>query len=245
MPVIPPGVAPYTIHPPCTMGDTGVPSPSIVNDLQRVYNFIQDERHLTAHALYCTIQQRIRDYDRGTMVQQQQVNGSSSSKDGKRNSRTVSFSSFTMKSKSSKTKNRTGHEMTNGTTTNVVVVDEETKQQQIQQVKDSISSKQHIFDTLEVRLHKSIWWIFESLFDIVVRWGVQFVDGTLKISNPPPIFVLTNVRNSLTFLVFIQKFSRGLDTNIRIVVVCFVPHKGILHHRRYPYPPHRRRRRCP
>jgi hypothetical protein len=63
MPVIPLGVKPYSIHPPCTMGDNGTPSSSLLKDIQRVLHMIDDERHLTAHTLFCTIQTRIEQFE--------------------------------------------------------------------------------------------------------------------------------------------------------------------------------------
>jgi hypothetical protein len=63
MPVTPPGVAPFPIRPPCTIGDDGSPTLSILLDVQRVFNFIDDERHLTAQNLLHTVQSRMVEYE--------------------------------------------------------------------------------------------------------------------------------------------------------------------------------------
>jgi hypothetical protein len=52
----------YVILPPCTTGDTAEPTHSILDDVHRVFSLIQDERILTAHSLYTTVQNRINDY---------------------------------------------------------------------------------------------------------------------------------------------------------------------------------------
>jgi hypothetical protein len=59
MPVIPNGVTPYKIQPPCTIGDDGAPSDSLAKDTDRVFALIEDERHLTAGNLLMSVQQRI------------------------------------------------------------------------------------------------------------------------------------------------------------------------------------------
>lgn len=64
MPVIPHGVPPFSINPPCTAGDAGLPSDSLSNDVSRVFHLIEDERHLTAHALLLSVQTRIAEWDR-------------------------------------------------------------------------------------------------------------------------------------------------------------------------------------
>ena len=59
MPVIPPGIPPFKIRAPLTSTDTGAPSVDIRRDAQRVFDLIQDERHLTAHSLLQSVQQRV------------------------------------------------------------------------------------------------------------------------------------------------------------------------------------------
>lgn len=64
MPVIPPGIAPYSIQPPLTTGDKGTPTDRILRDAKRVFDLIEDERHLTAMELYKTVKERIDAWDR-------------------------------------------------------------------------------------------------------------------------------------------------------------------------------------
>ena len=59
MPVIPPNIPAFEIRPPCTLSDDGAPSASLTNDVTRVFNLIQDERHLTAEDLLTSVQERI------------------------------------------------------------------------------------------------------------------------------------------------------------------------------------------
>jgi len=59
MPNIPENLPPFEILPPTTSGDDGTPSSSIVGDVNRVFRFIDDERHLVAHKLFLTIRQRL------------------------------------------------------------------------------------------------------------------------------------------------------------------------------------------
>jgi hypothetical protein len=59
MPVFPSGVPTFTIQPPCTSGDSGAPSDSLSNDFDRVFMLIEDERHLTAHALLESVRERL------------------------------------------------------------------------------------------------------------------------------------------------------------------------------------------
>lgn len=48
------------IKPLSTVGDTGKPTHSVADDLLRVLDFIEDERHLVAYDLYLDIQSRLR-----------------------------------------------------------------------------------------------------------------------------------------------------------------------------------------
>lgn len=64
MPVIPKGIAPFTIKAPLTTGDKGEPSDSILKDAKRVFDFIEDERHLTALDLYKSVKSRVETWDR-------------------------------------------------------------------------------------------------------------------------------------------------------------------------------------
>lgn len=49
----------FSIRPPTTTGDDGTPSTSVSKDLDRVVRLIQDERHLTAHALLEEVRKRL------------------------------------------------------------------------------------------------------------------------------------------------------------------------------------------
>lgn len=59
MPVIPPNVPAFTITAPLTTGDKGQPSASIALDVKRVWDLIQDERHLVADSLYQSVKERV------------------------------------------------------------------------------------------------------------------------------------------------------------------------------------------
>ena len=63
MPVFPKGVPRFAIRPPCTTGDKGEPSPSVLNDAHRVFALLEDERHLTAQKLYHDIKRRIEQWE--------------------------------------------------------------------------------------------------------------------------------------------------------------------------------------
>jgi hypothetical protein len=62
MPVISENVPPYSIRPPMTSGDKGIATSCLFKDVERVFNFIQDERHLVAHDLYLSVASRIKDF---------------------------------------------------------------------------------------------------------------------------------------------------------------------------------------
>ena len=71
MPVIPKGIAPFSIKAPVTSHYLdGSPSDSILQDAKRVFDFIQDERHLTAHELYKTVTSRMETWDKAQKQQQ-------------------------------------------------------------------------------------------------------------------------------------------------------------------------------
>ena len=53
---------PYEIMPPMTSGDKGVPTKSLLKDVERIFMFIHDERHLIAHELYQSVQRRLREW---------------------------------------------------------------------------------------------------------------------------------------------------------------------------------------
>lgn len=55
---------PNVILPPCTTGDNAEPTHSIQDDVHRVFSLIQDERILTAHSLYTTVERRLDEYKR-------------------------------------------------------------------------------------------------------------------------------------------------------------------------------------
>lgn len=80
MPVIPRGLSGFTIRPPCTLHDAkGEPTDDLYEDVKRVFDFIDDERHLTAHRLWNSVQKRIQERQQ-EMTQQQQQQQSVSSK---------------------------------------------------------------------------------------------------------------------------------------------------------------------
>ena len=60
MPVFAPGVPRYEIRPPTD--DDGQPSGSLLRDAQRVLTLIEDERHLLAHELLQSVQQRLAEH---------------------------------------------------------------------------------------------------------------------------------------------------------------------------------------
>ena len=64
MPVVPPGITPYTITAPLTTGDLGQPSESIQKDTERILDFITDERHLTAQDLLHNVLERLEAWER-------------------------------------------------------------------------------------------------------------------------------------------------------------------------------------
>ena len=60
MPAIPKGIPPFSIKAPLTSQYTdGAPTESILQDAKRVFDFVEDERHLTAHELYKSVKGRI------------------------------------------------------------------------------------------------------------------------------------------------------------------------------------------
>jgi hypothetical protein len=63
MPVIPDCIPPFKIHAPTTSGDNGAPTASLLKDAERVFQFMQDERHLTAEKLYLNVKQRLDDWN--------------------------------------------------------------------------------------------------------------------------------------------------------------------------------------
>jgi hypothetical protein len=75
MPVIPTGIPAYQIRPPLTTGDKGEPSTgesSILTDTRRIFDLIEDERHLTAHALLVSVQKRLEEWSNTTHHHEQQ-----------------------------------------------------------------------------------------------------------------------------------------------------------------------------
>lgn len=49
----------YEIKYPSTTHDDGSPSDDILNDCRRIFNFIEDERHLTAQKLHVSVMERM------------------------------------------------------------------------------------------------------------------------------------------------------------------------------------------
>mmetsp|Transcript_6128 Transcript_6128/g.12285 ORF Transcript_6128/g.12285 Transcript_6128/m.12285 type:complete len:951 (+) Transcript_6128:32-2884(+) len=64
MPVIPHGIAPFTIKAPLTSTDPGQPTDNIFDDARRIFAFIEDERHLTALELHKSVMSRIMAWDK-------------------------------------------------------------------------------------------------------------------------------------------------------------------------------------
>ena len=145
MPVIPPGIPQYHVQKPCTMGDQGIPSLSIMIDVQRVFNMIHDERHLTAHSLYTSILHRIQVYDDGNTVRNDESshNGNAAWNDNKKQ-KSKTFSAPFIKRSGPSMKQQQQVSPPNGTS-------KKEEDDEMKQVKDIIfKSKKHIFDKLEV-----------------------------------------------------------------------------------------------
>jgi CRISPR/Cas system CMR-associated protein Cmr5 small subunit len=100
MPVIPHGIPPYTIRPPLTTDDDGKPTSSIAKDAHRVLDLIEDERHLTALALFESVRERINEWKHMTEKKQHQHKHHKHLK-----------SIFHVKHKESPAKQKTEHEM--------------------------------------------------------------------------------------------------------------------------------------
>jgi hypothetical protein len=138
MPVILP---PITIRPPCTLSDNGAPSDSLANDVDRVFFLIDDERHLTAHTLLTSVQQRIaaweenRHHDHDHSQQQQQNITTNNSKS------TTTTSPVKKPKKLSKKKQK-------------LAVDENERKEvaEMQRLKDFLNSKHAAIHKLEVRV---------------------------------------------------------------------------------------------
>ena len=65
MPVIPKGIPPFTIKAPLTSTDrTGAPTDDVLHDAKRVFDLIEDERHLTAMQLYKSVKTRVETWDK-------------------------------------------------------------------------------------------------------------------------------------------------------------------------------------
>ena len=148
MPVHPTGIPPYHIQKPCTMGDLGTPSRSMTTDLQRVLDLIQDERHLTAHALFTSIRERIQQYNDHDHEHHHPFPAEVPAPKAKRFfSRTGSTTS------TSNSGGGSSHPLTNGKHKSTKVQQQQQDEgEEIVKVKEIIHSKKHIFDTLEVRL---------------------------------------------------------------------------------------------
>ena len=156
MPVHPTGIPPYHIQKPCTMGDLGTPSRSMTTDLQRVLDLIQDERHLTAHALFTTIQERIQQYNdhhnRHDRDREHHHHPSPAEVPPPKAKRFFSRTGST--TSTSNSGGGSSHPLTNGkhNSTKVQQQQQQDEGEELVKVKEIIHSKKHIFDTLEVRL---------------------------------------------------------------------------------------------
>jgi hypothetical protein len=62
MPVIPHGIPHFIIRPPMTTSDDGKPSESVARDVQRVFDLMEDERHLIALSLYENARERVNEW---------------------------------------------------------------------------------------------------------------------------------------------------------------------------------------
>jgi hypothetical protein len=134
MPVFPPGVPTFTILPPCTSGDTGAPSYSLSNDLDRVFMLIEDERHLTAHALLESVRERLLCWE--ALLQESQ--GSEKSNLPRKNNR------MSKKEKE------------------ILAAKEKKDAEELKGIKDKLSLKQAVIDKLEVRTQRQC--IFAPVF---------------------------------------------------------------------------------
>ena len=145
MPVHPTGIPPYHIQKPCTMGDLGTPSRSMTTDLQRVLDLIQDERHLTAHALFTSIRERIQQYNDHDHEHHHPFPAEVPAPKAKR--------FFPRTGSTSNSTGGSSHPLTNGKHKSTKVQQQQQDEgEEIVTVKEIIHSKKHIFDTLEVRL---------------------------------------------------------------------------------------------
>jgi hypothetical protein len=169
MPVLPPGIPPYPIHPPCTVGDKGIPSSSITTDVQRVLNLIADERHLTAHSLYISILHRIqrydddhdinhqRDHNQNTNQQNSTTTTPSTSVSDSRDNRMVSNDTTKRNMTKQKSKTFTSSFLNRGGGSNVSKQlsngkHDNKEDEEMMKVKEIVfQSKKHIFVKLEVR----------------------------------------------------------------------------------------------
>ena len=148
MPVIPPGIPPYHIQKPCTMGDNGQPSSSITNDVQRVLQLIDDERHLTAHALYTSILHRIQLYDDDNNKDKHQNDDNDATKNKLPKQKSKSgTTSFLKRSGSSIPKPSTP--AVNGGTSSAATTNPDEEMRHVKEI--LFHTKKHVFDTLEVR----------------------------------------------------------------------------------------------
>ena len=154
MPVHPTGIPPYHIQKPCTMGDLGTPSRSMTTDLQRVLDLIQDERHLTAHALFTTIQERIQQYnDHHNRHDRDREHHHPSPAEVPPPKAKRFFSRTGSTTSTSNSGGGSSHPLTNGKHKSTKVQQQQQDEgEEIVTVKEIIHSKKHIFDTLEVRL---------------------------------------------------------------------------------------------
>jgi hypothetical protein len=128
MPVTPPGLTPFHIRPACTIGDDGSPTSSVLRDAQRVLNFTDDERHLTAQKLLQSVQSRVAAFDHSTVA----------TTPARKPSMNAGKGGFLFNKKEK------------------AAAVEASKQEQLEmeQVKDLLKSKHALFDKLEVRQHE-------------------------------------------------------------------------------------------
>jgi hypothetical protein len=159
MPFIPSGLPGFTIRPPCTLHDaTGEPSNDLYADVKRVFDFIDDERHLTAHRLWCSVQQRLQEAEHRYQQQQQKQQLSASSSLNRKIG--VGIGSIFSHSQNlhRKKKERRG-----------ASVHFENLYHDIQKIKELLERKKNLIDKLEVRTLLLFFFPFRTLFFVMAK----------------------------------------------------------------------------
>ena len=83
MPIIPDCIPPFEIKAPTTSGDDGAPTLSILKDAERVFAFMNDERHLIAEKMYLDVKHRLDEWCKNQTVEVGSASLSRSNRNGK------------------------------------------------------------------------------------------------------------------------------------------------------------------